>query len=53
MRVTYALARDGGRCIAVVASDAQVTVTEVAATSLQGEGSAVDTLHYAYFSISL
>jgi hypothetical protein len=53
MRVTYALARDGGRCIAVVASDAQVTVTEVAATFLQGERSAVDTLPYAYLSISL
>jgi hypothetical protein len=53
MRVADALARDGGRCIAVVASDAQVTVREVAATFLQGEGSVVDTLHYAYFSITL
>jgi hypothetical protein len=53
MKVTDALASDGGRCIAAVASHAQITIKGVAATFLQGEGSAVDTLHYAYFSISL
>jgi hypothetical protein len=53
MSVTDALARDRGRCIAAVASHAQVTVRGVAATFLQGEGNAVDTLPYAYVSISL
>jgi hypothetical protein len=32
MRVTDALARDGGRCIAAVASDAQVTASGIDAT---------------------